>query len=414
MILLAKSRFPFWLQLLLALTLVVSGWFYGLKISTMGLEAMGKAIPPFVDLFPAWYGTREVVLHHGDPYSDEVTAQIQKAIYDRTASSGMDQQRFAYPVFSVILFFPFALAPLPLAEKLAFLVFVALTVASIAWWTGKMTARRLLLATLLAAATFPCYYVLIALQPTLLIASAMAAACAAARRGRLLLSGVLLALACVKPQLAIGILIPLFAWAIHDIRRRWTLPLAFLGAGVALFAFGQLILPGWVPEWLGVVRAYAGYARATSAISSLGRLPGTVLAVAIVAAVAIATWRHRDDLPFTSALCVSTVLLVVPLHLYDQFLLLVPALWLFANRDCFAEWTGQRLLALLDIALTIGWVWQVLLVPVYFLSRHAALILWGLPFGLIGVLPFTAFLPLFYRAFWIGRGQPAQVQELAV
>jgi hypothetical protein len=414
LILVAQSRFPFWLQLFLALALVFGGWFYGLKVSTMGLEAMGKAIPPFVDLFPAWYGSREVILHHGDPYSDQVTTQIQEAIYDRTASSGMDQQRFAYPVFSVILFFPFALAPLPLAEKLAFVVFIALMVASIAWWTGKMKARHLLLASLLAAATFPCYYVLVALQPTLIVATAMAAACAAARRGRLLLSGLLLALACVKPQLAIGVFVPLFAWAVHDLRRRWTLPLAFSCSGVALLAFGQLLLPGWIPEWVGVVRAYAGYARATSAILSLGRLPGIVLAAAIVAAVAIAVWRHRDDLPFTSALCVSTVLLVVPLHLYDQFLLMVPALWLFANRDAFAEWTGQRLLALLDISLTLGWIWQLLLVPVYLLSRHMAMVLWGVPFGLIGVLPFTAFLPLFYRAFWIARVRPAPVQELAV
>jgi hypothetical protein len=414
LILVAQSRFPFWLQLLLALALVFGGWFYGLKVSTMGLEAMGKAIPPFVDLFPAWYGSREVILHHGDPYSDQVTAQIQQAIYDRTAGSGMDQQRFAYPVFSVILFFPFALAPLPLAEKLAFAVFIALMVASIAWWTGKMKPRHLLLASLLAAATFPCYYVLVALQPTLIVATAMAAASAAARRGRLLLSGVLLALACVKPQLAIGVLVPLFAWAIHDFRRRWRLLLAFSCTGVALLAFGQLLLPGWIPEWLGVVRAYAGYARATSAILSLGRLPGMVLAAAIVAAVAIAVWRHRDDLPFTSALCVSTVLLVVPLHLYDQFLLMVPALWLFANREAFAEWTGQRLLALLDISLTLGWIWQLLLVPVYLFSRHMTMILWGVPFGLIGVLPFTAFLPLFYRAFWITRGQPAPVREVVV
>jgi hypothetical protein len=55
-----------------------------------------------------------------------------------------------------------------------------------------------------------------------------------------------------------------------------------------------------------------------------------------------------------------------------------------------------------------------LLVPVYLLSRHMAMVLWGVPFGLIGVLPFTAFLPLFYRAFWIARGRPAPVQELAV
>lgn len=414
MILYAQSRFPFWLQLLVAFVFVVCGWFYGLRVSSVGLAAMGKAIPPFVDLFPAWYGSREVILHHGDPYSDQVTAQIQKAVYDRVAGSGMDQQRFAYPIFSVVLFAPFAIFPLNLAEMLAFLAFAALTVASIAWWTWRKSARRIVLASLLAAATFPCYYVLAALQPTVLIASAMAASIASARRGRLLLSGVLLALACTKPQLAIGILVPLFAWAIHDFRRRWKLPLAFFAAFGVLILLGQLMLPGWIPEWLGVLHAYAGYARATSMISILGRVPSIVVGAAIVAAVAIATWRHRDDLLFSSALCISTVLLVVPLHLYDQYLILAPALWLFANRDSFADWNGRMLLSVLDISLTLGWVWQVLLVPVYFLSRQAVMILWALPFGLVGVLPIAAFLPLLYSAFWTRRSHAAEAGELAV
>jgi hypothetical protein len=397
-----------------AFVFVVCGWFYGLRVSPVGLAAMGKAIPPFVDLFPAWYGSREVILHHGDPYSDQVTAQIQKAVYDRVAGSGMDQQRFAYPIFSVVLFAPFAIFPLNLAEMLAFLAFAALTVASIAWWTWRMSARRIVLASLLAAATFPCYYVLAALQPTVLIASAMAASIASARRGRLLLSGVLLALACTKPQLAIGILVPLFAWAIHDFRRRWKLPMAFLAAFGVLILLGQLMLPGWIPEWFGVLHAYAGYARATSMISILGRVPSIVVGAAIVAAVAIATWRHRDDLLFSSALCISTVLLVVPLHLYDQYLILAPALWLFANRDSFADWNGRMLLSVLDISLTLGWVWQVLLVPVYFLSRQAVMILWALPFGLVGVLPIAAFLPLLYSAFWTRRSHAAEAGELAV
>jgi hypothetical protein len=414
LILLTQSRFPAWLQLLLALVFLACAWFYGLKISAVGLAAMGKAIPPFVDLFPAWYGSREVILHHGDPYSDQVTAQIQQAVYDRSASSEMDQQRFAYPVFSAILFLPFALAPLALAEKIAFPVLAALMVASVAWWSGKAHPRYILLVSLLAASTFPGYYALIALQPTVLIAAAMAASYAAARRNHLLLSGFLLAFACTKPQLAIGVVVPLLAWAAYDSRRRWRLPVAFAATGLLLILVGQLLLPGWIPEWLGVVHAYARYARATSMISSFGRYPGMVLGAAIVAAVAIATWRHRDNLAFTTALCISAVLLVVPLHLYDQFLLLCPAVWLFANRDSFADWAGRMLLVTLDISLTIGWIWQVLLVPVYLLSQKAALILWGLPFGLIAVLPYAAFLPLFYWAFWKPQNPPDQLKELAV
>lgn len=414
MILFDQSRLSFRLRLLLTFVCVAAGWFYGLKVSKLGLAAIGKAVPPFVDLYPAWYGSRAVLLHHGDPYADQLTVQIQKAVYGHPSGPGMDQQHFAYPVFAAVLFLPFALLPLHLAKIFAFLVLAGLMAASTAWWTGKTSPSFILLASLLAGASFPCYYALVALQPTVLIASMLAASYAAARRNHFILSGVLLALSCTKPQLAIGLIIPMLVWVYHDLRGRRSLLLAFFATGLVLLVLGQLLLPGWIPEWLGILRAYSGYARATPVIFIMGRLPGIVLAVAVVASVGIATWRHRDDLSFTSALWISTVLLVVPLHIYDQSLLLVPVLWLFVNRDLFTGWTARRLLLTLDIAITLGWFCQIVLVPIYMLSRHAATILWEGPFGAVGVIPFTAFLPLLYRAFRINCGQPAAVREFAL
>jgi hypothetical protein len=43
------------------------------------------------DLYPRWYGAREVLLHHRDPYSAEVTEEIQLAYEGR-------EQRFNYPL----------------------------------------------------------------------------------------------------------------------------------------------------------------------------------------------------------------------------------------------------------------------------------------------------------------------------
>lgn len=414
MILFDQSRISFRLQLLLALACVAGGWFYGLKISALGLASMGRAIPPFVDLYPAWYGSREVLLHHGDPYSEQLTLQIQKAVYGHPVGPEMDQQHFAYPVFSTVLFLPFAVLPLPVARVFAFPVLIALLAASIAWWTGRMSPRFLLLASLLAAASFPCYYALVALQPTVIVAAIIAACYAAARRNHLILSGALLALACTKPQLAIGLIVPMLVWAFHDLRARRRLPLAFVAAGIALLAFGQLLLPGWIPEWLSILRSYSSYARATPVICNLGTWPGIALTIAVLVSVAVATWRHRNDLPFTSALWISTVLLVVPLHIYDQYLLLFPVLWLVVNRDLFAGWTGRRLLLALEISIALGWVWQLLLLPVYVLSHRAAIILWGGPFGASGVIPFTAFLPLLYRAFRVAAVPAAPAPELAL
>src|SRR5579871_4371367 len=56
------------------------------------------------DLYPRWWGTHELLLHHRDPYSLEVTREIQAGYYGRVlnpARSGdpKDEQGFAYPAY---------------------------------------------------------------------------------------------------------------------------------------------------------------------------------------------------------------------------------------------------------------------------------------------------------------------------
>src|ERR1700683_986511 len=43
------------------------------------------------DLYPRWYGARELLLHHRDPYSADVTREIQLAYEGR-------EQRFNYQI----------------------------------------------------------------------------------------------------------------------------------------------------------------------------------------------------------------------------------------------------------------------------------------------------------------------------
>ena len=60
------------------------------------------------DLYPRWYGSRELLLHHRNPYSPEVTSEIQVGYYGRPldpsrAADPRDQQGFAYPVYVAFL-----------------------------------------------------------------------------------------------------------------------------------------------------------------------------------------------------------------------------------------------------------------------------------------------------------------------
>ncbi len=110
------------LGLLLALFFAASSWFYiqHIIIPHQIAEAAVHDHPRgnLSDLYPRWLGARELFLHHRDPYSLEVTREIQAGYYGRVLDpmrpgDPKDQQAFAYPVYVVFLLeptihFPFA------------------------------------------------------------------------------------------------------------------------------------------------------------------------------------------------------------------------------------------------------------------------------------------------------------------
>src|ERR1700684_3195160 len=97
-------RFRFWLLLsLLAsgiaclyMSRVLGPWEHYVNVNSGKLKAqMG-------DLYPRWVGTRELLLHGRNPYSPEVSHEIQMAFYGYTIEqqyepgmSVVDEQRFA-------------------------------------------------------------------------------------------------------------------------------------------------------------------------------------------------------------------------------------------------------------------------------------------------------------------------------
>ena len=73
------------------------------------------------DLYPRWLGARELLLHRRDPYSPEVTREIQIGYYGAAAgphppADPKDQQGFAYPVYVVFLLAPTITLPFPVVQ----------------------------------------------------------------------------------------------------------------------------------------------------------------------------------------------------------------------------------------------------------------------------------------------------------
>src|SRR5512142_2329456 len=108
------------LAVALALLVAASMWLYvqGVLVPYQQADAVRYSRPRgnLSDLYPRWLGARELLLHGRDPYSRQVTREIQVGYYGRPLDPGRpgdpkDQQRFAYPVYVAFPLAPTVLLP---------------------------------------------------------------------------------------------------------------------------------------------------------------------------------------------------------------------------------------------------------------------------------------------------------------
>ena len=99
------KRPPFVAALALAVIASASTWFYVNQIlrAQQIVDAAEHSRPRgnLSDLYPRWLGTRELLRHGRNPYSAEITREIQEGYYGRPLDAGRpddprDQQGFAW------------------------------------------------------------------------------------------------------------------------------------------------------------------------------------------------------------------------------------------------------------------------------------------------------------------------------
>ncbi len=278
--------------MLLALLLTGSMWFYVQKVLAphQRTEAAIHGWPRgnLSDLYPRWLGARELLLHHRDPYSAEITREIQIGYYGRPldpsrADDPKDQQRFAYPVYVVFLMAPTIQMPFPAAQTVFKWVFVLLTLLSIPLWLRVVSWRPTLsVVAILTILTFGSFAVVQGIklqQLSLVVNGIMAASAAALVTGYFSLAGFLLALATFKPQLALPMAAWLMLWAVSDWRRRQKFVWSFVLTMAALLAASEYVLPGWMGRFREALSAYREYTQGASSVLEvlLTPLPGRIL-----------------------------------------------------------------------------------------------------------------------------------------
>jgi hypothetical protein len=327
------------------------------------------------DLYPRWLGARELLLHHRDPYSPEVTREIQIGYYGRQLSptrpsDPRDQQGFAYPAYVVFLLAPTITMPFPVVQTGFRWLVVALTAASVLLWLRTLRWQPSLVTTaVLIVMTLGSFQVLqgIKLQQLSLVVGGLIAGCALLlAEGYLALAGILLASATIKPQLVLPLAAWLLLWTFSDWRRRQNLMWGFVSTMVVLFAGAEYVLPGWIGRFREAIIAYRQYNDGAGSVLDVLITPewGRVLAGLIVLALAVTGWKFRrasTDSPVFNlmlGLVLATTVVILPKAApYNQILLLPASLIVARHWQTLWQKNLISRFLLLVCGLLIFWPW---------------------------------------------------------
>jgi hypothetical protein len=405
------------LGLLVALLCAGSMWFYVQRVlipfERADAAAHDRPRGNLSDLYPRWLGARELLLHHRNPYGDDITREIQQGYYGRALDPARpndpkDQQGFAYPVYVVFLLAPVMDLPFDEVQRLFYWLLLGLTAASVWLWLRALRWRlpALAIATCIVftLGCFPAVQGIKLEQLSLLVAALLAGAAACVASGFLFCGGVLLALATIKPQLAWPLIAWLAGWALYDWRKRWRLLFGFGLVMALLLAAAEIILPGWWAMFFRALQQYHRYTQSQSVLLIPGAFSGIVTAIVVLTCVLL-LWKLRsepanaDKFGAAISLVMALTVLIVPMYApYNQVLLLPAILVLARDRTLLTSRSRAIRFLYLTGVLALAWQWiaSLGLSSVYwFASPARALSGWKWPFFATFALPVLVFALMF-------------------
>jgi len=262
------------------------------------------------DLYPRWYGARELLLYHRDPYGADVSRELQIAFYGRLLDASRpgeprDQERFAYPLYVVFLLAPFVNMDFHTVRIAFWWLLAAVTIGSAALWQRffglSLSWAAFGTLSVMFLGSIGGIQGLSILQLGLLVSFFISAAAVCAISGQLFLAGLFLALSTIKPQLVALPVLWFALWAMSDWRQRRSLLGGFAATLGALIIGSEYLLPGWLWRYPDALRSYADYSGARSLLGVLVRSPLHWLIATLTFVVAAAFWWQSRRQPANCA-----------------------------------------------------------------------------------------------------------------
>jgi len=311
---------------------------------------------PGIDLFVFWSAGR-AFFNHQDPYSQEVSAQIQMAIYRHLALPGQDHMEFAYPPYALLVLYPILWFTFDWTQAI-WMSFNLLVLVSLAYLLFPNAPKWLSL-------TLPVFYpvvfglilgnFVVLLSAILLIfLRILLLKIPLSHKAQFFLGG-LMAWTTIKPQYTWLFLVLFLLYCCRQ--RMMTMITGFIAAlsGLALLSF--LFLPNWPILWIRELGAYQEYNRPVPVLSEyLAYLfpPNIVQPLFYLAALAGAAvtafmflrwWKGQlADLYLISWCSFFTFIVHINTVSYEQIILLLPFfLWAVTQKPTprlMTLWTG--------------------------------------------------------------------------
>ena len=375
------------------------------------------------DFYPIWLTAREALLHHRNPYSCEMTREIQTGLFGRSldahnpADPPANYREFAYPAYVDLLFWPLSSLPFPAVRIMLAVGLASLTIFSIPLWMRALRIHNaphlLAIALMLTLSSYAVLEGLFAAQPGLIVGFLLAAAFAALLKERLFLAGSLLAFTFIKPQMSVVVAAYLVLWSFSRWQARRTLMFGLLAWSGLLGIASLIVWPRWIPDWLRVLSGYGSYSPPPLLTYSLGPKLGPhlgpPLVVALIAVALFLSWkmRHLDAASPSFSLTISLLLALTSITLlpgqavYDHVILLPGILLIARNWRRAATFSRTFRVVLAVAALVLFWPWIIaipLLASHPFLSdgRFFSSGLWLLPFHAAASVPLAVCTVLGY------------------
>ncbi len=351
---------------------------------TFGNFQFAQSNPGGTDFLVHWVGARVFLLDGNSPYSDDAAVQIQTITYGRSANPGEHELRVAYPLYSTIVFAPFAMIENFTLARAVWMTFleiclIALAIVCLGLFKWQPAMGTFVVYMIFSLLWYKAIRGLINGNAVIVIALLITLSIWAVRQRQDALAGIFLALMTIKPHVVLLYFVFVLVWALS--KRRWNLIYWTIGSVMALILIGMVFLPDWLLQNLNEVLRYPGYNPAGTVGAALQDImPGvgdylsvglTIVVVILLLYVWYQAWK-ADYPGFLWGVCLTLVLSQIAGIQTDPgnyIILFAPLVYVFAGWQKLWGTRGEWGAILLMIGLFLG-LWVLFLATVEGSTQH--------------------------------------------